>query len=158
MPPTGPLATLQALPMEERAVAFALSVLVERIASLPRTDRDDLFELMQSLRKQNSREELAEILKTMEEILAQTPPNLIDAVPADSGTEGLQRWKNFVAKNIRALRIKAGFTQTQLAERAGLPQSHISRLENAQYSATNMTLQKIADALGVPVSRFDPSD
>ena len=47
-------------------------------------------------------------------------------------------------------------TQTDLAKKAGLPESHISRLENAEIRATNLTLVKIAKALGVSVGDIDP--
>lgn len=160
MPPTtGPLATLRGLPLEDRAVALALTVLVERIRSLSKADREDLFELMQALRKPNTREELEDLLKTMEEILAQVPTTLREMPLARTGAGGssLSNWKEFVAKRIRELRSKAKLTQAELAEKAGLPQSHVSRLETAQYSATRMTLEKLASALGVPLSKLDPS-
>lgn len=144
MPPTtGPLATLRGLPLEDRAVALALTVLVERIRSLSKADR----------------EELEDLLKTMEEILAQVPTTLREMPLARTGAGGssLSNWKEFVAKRIRELRSKAKLTQAELAEKAGLPQSHVSRLETAQYSATRMTLEKLASALGVPLSKLDPS-
>jgi transcriptional regulator with XRE-family HTH domain len=52
---------------------------------------------------------------------------------------------------------RAQLTQEQLAAKSGLPQSHISRIENAKHSPSLATLQKIAAALGVPVERFDLS-
>ena len=54
---------------------------------------------------------------------------------------------NYLNKEIKALRIKSGLTQTQLAERAGLTQVSVSRIErglNAQIG----TLIAIFNALG----------
>ena len=53
-----------------------------------------------------------------------------------------------IATQIRALRGRVGFTQAQLAERCGMKQSAISRIEQADYSGwTFSTLWRIADAL-----------
>lgn len=74
----------------------------------------------------------------------------------DPDTGRLKAWAEHVGRKIQELRKAAGLTQVQLAERAGLPQSHISRLENAEHSATNLTLEKLAGALGVSVGDIDP--
>lgn len=159
MPSTGPLETIKRLPLEDRAIALSLSVIVERIQSLPKADRDDLFELIQGLRKPNSPEELEEILATMEEILAQSPLRMSDSPGRIvSETAGLKNWKEFVARKIKELRKSRNLTQDELAEKAGLPQSHLSRLENAQHSASRQTIKKLAKALGVPISELDPSE
>jgi len=159
MTPLAPLQTFRRLPPEDKAIALALAVIVERIQSLPKPDRDDLFELIQGLRKRNTDEEVEDIVNTMEEILAQSPARIGDLGLARQSktTEGLKKWKQFVASNLRKLRQKAGLTQIELAEKANLPQSHVSRLESAQYSATHATIQKLAKALGVPASTLDPS-
>lgn len=52
---------------------------------------------------------------------------------------------------IRALvdaRIKQNLTQAQLAERAGIRQSNISRIENGNCSPTVETLQQLAKGMG----------
>ena len=43
---------------------------------------------------------------------------------------------------------RKGMTQGELAERCGLAQSHIARIERGYYSAGYDQLQAIADALG----------
>jgi DNA-binding XRE family transcriptional regulator len=146
------------LPEEAKQVILAFSVLMDRIGSLPKADRDDLFELLQEWRKDTSPEERRSIRRAMEEILAQIPVNArrMTAAGDKPMSRGLKCWADHVGKKIRQLREKAGLTQVQLADKAGLPQSHISRLENAEYSATNMTLEKIANALGVTVGDMDP--
>jgi transcriptional regulator with XRE-family HTH domain len=63
-----------------------------------------------------------------------------------------------VASQIRALRQQRGFTQRELAGRAGMVQEAISTLETAAHSPTVRTLKRIADALDVTLEvRFVPS-
>lgn len=45
----------------------------------------------------------------------------------------------------------AGLSQEQLAERAGLQRTHISRIEAGKYAVTLETIQAIAEALGMTV-------
>jgi DNA-binding XRE family transcriptional regulator len=146
------------LPQSVKPAILALSVLIERIGSLPKADRDDLFELLQEWRKAETLEEQESIHHAMDEILAQVPPDVQPFPQPDREplSRGLRPWAEHVGKKIRELRDRAGLTQVQLAERSGLPQSHISRLENAEHSATHLTLEKIAAALGISVGEIDP--
>jgi ribosome-binding protein aMBF1 (putative translation factor) len=66
--------------------------------------------------------------------------------------EGLEQRKVFeqaydVAIQLIELREKHGLTQAQLAERCGMDQGDISRIERGSTSPTSRTLQRIADAL-----------
>lgn len=56
-----------------------------------------------------------------------------------------------IAMQIVALREKAGLTQVELAERTGISQADISRIERGATSPTAKTLQRIAEALGAEV-------
>ncbi len=49
------------------------------------------------------------------------------------------------------LRNTLGLTQAQLAERCGMSQADISRIERGSTNPTARTLQRIADALEVDV-------
>lgn len=147
-----------ALPESTKGVILALSVLSERIRSLSKADRDDLFELAQAWRLAEDPEEIQSIQRAMEEILAQVPLtsrvlNLSEDKPLAGG---LQRWAEHVGRRIQEEREQAGLTQTELAQRTGLPQSHISRIENAKHSPTHATLSKIASALNRRVEDIDP--
>ena len=146
------------LSTDVRGAVLALSVLIDRIGTLPKVDRDELFELLQEWRKADTPEDQDSIHRAMEEILAQVPITVkpMTLSPRPAMTRGLHEWAKHVGKSIRTLREGQGLTQTQLAERAGLPQSHISRLENAEHSPTHLTLEKIAKALGVEVGTIDP--
>ncbi len=56
-----------------------------------------------------------------------------------------------IAMQVVELREKHGLTPTQLAERCGVNQSDISRIERGSTSPTARTLQRIADALDAGV-------
>jgi DNA-binding XRE family transcriptional regulator len=56
-----------------------------------------------------------------------------------------------IALQIVALREQAGLTQVELAERTGISQADISRIERGATSPTAKTLQRIAEALNAEV-------
>ena len=142
------------LPDNAKYVVLALSVVIDRLGSLPKVDRDEVFGLLQELHKTDDSEERQSIRLAMEEILAQVPIGVSKMqVASEDLKRGQTAWAIHVGKTIRDLREDAGLTQVQLAEKAGIPQSHVSRLENAEHSATHLTLCKIATALGVEVGR-----
>jgi transcriptional regulator with XRE-family HTH domain len=53
---------------------------------------------------------------------------------------------------VRRLRKKRGMSQQGLAQRAGLSREYVARLETGQHNPSLATLQKLAKALGVPVT------
>jgi ribosome-binding protein aMBF1 (putative translation factor) len=56
-----------------------------------------------------------------------------------------------IAVQIIELRERHGLTQAQLAERCGIDQGDISRIERGSTSPTGRTLQRIAEALDADV-------
>lgn len=56
-----------------------------------------------------------------------------------------------MGERIRQLRKQQGVSQVELAEKAGLIQPHIVRIEQGRYSVGLDTLQAIAKALGCTV-------
>lgn len=56
-----------------------------------------------------------------------------------------------IGQRIAELRKERGLTQTQLAERCGLQQAHIARIEAGRYSVGLDTLAQIADAMGMKI-------
>jgi transcriptional regulator with XRE-family HTH domain len=59
-----------------------------------------------------------------------------------------------VGVNIRRLRIAAGLTQAELAERMGVDRGYVSGLELGQRNPTIVTLWHTAEALGTGVRSF----
>jgi transcriptional regulator with XRE-family HTH domain len=56
-----------------------------------------------------------------------------------------------IGQRIAAIRKSKELTQGELAERCGLAQSHIARIEAGRYSVGFDTLQQIAEALGCTI-------
>jgi transcriptional regulator with XRE-family HTH domain len=55
-----------------------------------------------------------------------------------------------ISLRLRELRTAKGWTQQELAERSGVPQYTISRLESGEPESVNLThLEQLADALEV---------
>lgn len=59
-----------------------------------------------------------------------------------------------VGKRLIALRERCGFTQNGLAERAGVSQTHLRRVELGQADITVGHLQLLCDAMSISVSEF----
>jgi transcriptional regulator with XRE-family HTH domain len=53
---------------------------------------------------------------------------------------------------VRTLRERRGWTQEQLAEKAGISRGYLARLETARQDPKLSTLEKLARALGVRVA------
>lgn len=63
-----------------------------------------------------------------------------------------------IGKTIKKLRLQAGLTQEELANRANLTKGFISQVENDATSPSIATLQDIVSALGVTLGDFFKSD
>ena len=59
-----------------------------------------------------------------------------------------------VSKRIITLRERCGLTQNGLAERAGVSQTHLRRVELGQADITVGHLQLLCDAMGISVADF----
>jgi len=71
---------------------------------------------------------------------------------------GSSRIAKQVGQRVRQLRTASGFTQAQLAERAGMATQAVSRIERGERSPTLETLDKLAAALGVGLAELaDPA-
>lgn len=66
--------------------------------------------------------------------------------------------RRLVGGNVRRLRLAAGMTQEQLAERAGFGQQYISDLERGRENPTVVTLFELGQVLGAtPAELVTPS-
>lgn len=137
-------------------VVIAMSVLRKRIEGIPKEDQDTLYALFREMANADGAEEQATVRRAIREVLDQSPVRAIE-LPARSDAPGLAKWSQYIGGRIKLLREKAGLTQSELAKLAGIPQPHLSRLENAEHSPTHKTLSRIAKALGIPVGDIDPS-
>ncbi|MBR4950501.1 MAG: helix-turn-helix transcriptional regulator [Clostridia bacterium] len=65
-----------------------------------------------------------------------------------------------VSKRLRGLRERCGYTQNGLAERAGVSQTHLRRVELGQADITVSHLQLLCDAMSITMKEFfdDNSD
>jgi transcriptional regulator with XRE-family HTH domain len=59
-----------------------------------------------------------------------------------------------LAENIRRARIKAGLSQVELAEKCGLSQGNLSRIETGERRPSVLLLFRIAEALDLSPTRF----
>ena len=61
-----------------------------------------------------------------------------------------------IGQRVKALRLAAGLSQQELADRAGLNRTHIGRIEDGAFGSQVETIQAIAEALGMTVDIIDP--
>jgi transcriptional regulator with XRE-family HTH domain len=62
--------------------------------------------------------------------------------------------RKLVGRNVKRLRIAAGISQAELAERMGVDRAYISGLELGQRNPTVVTLWHLGQALGVKLGAF----
>ena len=74
--------------------------------------------------------------------------------PLREGPPARSRPASLLGSQVRALRMAAGASGGELAERCGISRSMLSRIERGLVSASVETLDRIASGLGVPISRF----
>ena len=70
--------------------------------------------------------------------------------------EQKQQTRDRIGLRILTLRKMREWSQGELARRAGLQRTHISRIEQGKYAVTLETIQAIAEALDMTVDLIDP--
>ena len=70
--------------------------------------------------------------------------------------EQKQATRDRIGLRILTLRKMREWSQDELARRAGLQRTHISRIEQGKYAVTLETVQAIAEALDMTVDLIDP--
>jgi transcriptional regulator with XRE-family HTH domain len=58
----------------------------------------------------------------------------------------------YIGKNLKDARFRAGLTQVELAEKAGVTQTTVARIERDAVEPEVTTVRKLAAALGVTIS------
>ena len=62
--------------------------------------------------------------------------------------------RSILAQNLRSLRAERQMSQEVLASKANIDRTYVSSLERERYAVSIDTLEKLADALGVPASEL----
>ena len=57
---------------------------------------------------------------------------------------------DFIGNSIKVCRIEAGISQGELAERLGVTQGYISKIERRGHKVTDRLMQRVKEALGKP--------
>lgn len=70
--------------------------------------------------------------------------------------EQKQATRERMGQRIASLRKLAGYTQEELAQRAGIQRTHLGRIEAGKYAVNLETLQAIAEALGMTLDIVAP--
>jgi len=81
-----------------------------------------------------------------------TPMNEPESAPWQEAFPGLQ--ENAPGIYLAGARHREGLTQRQLADKTGIPQRHISEMENGKRPIGKETARKLAEALGVDYRVF----
>jgi len=147
---------------EKRALQQALQHFKEWLGALPSEVAANLEELFKLHAAAEGPKEKAEISETINELLL---PEIVvvkleEAFAWNSDDEvvrkNLTRYRKNVGSQIKKHRLKKGLNQMELADMAGIPQSHVCRLETGKHVPTYVTIERIANALGVCPSQLDP--
>ncbi len=60
------------------------------------------------------------------------------------------------ASKLKAMRLKKGVSQERLAEMAGLHRTYVSLVERGTCNISLLNIHKLAEALGVPLTKLMP--
>lgn len=134
--------------------------LLESILGLRPTQRRRVLALSRLYEKARNDQEAAEIAEALAEILFRDPKSLvatsINDEPSKDKGKALEEHRAYVAGRIKKHRRRLKMSQEELARKAGIPQSHVCRLETAKHAPTYLTIEKLAGAMNVKPSQLDP--
>jgi DNA-binding XRE family transcriptional regulator len=146
---------------EERERVQQIVLAYRRLPQSKKNRIDQLFELLDNSDDPNEQQEIA---LAVAEILV---PNLIGLKGCAGKTADLEEgvssetkekvdnYRKHVGAAIRKRRGELDMTQEELAKRAGILQSHISRLEDGKHAPTARTIERLARALETEPSKLD---
>ena len=63
--------------------------------------------------------------------------------------------ENNIGKMVRELRISVGYTQEQLAEKIGIDNKHLSKIEKGIHVPSYKTMQKLSNVFGLKLNFFE---
>jgi DNA-binding XRE family transcriptional regulator len=133
---------------------------LKRIRSMHPSRIQRFSRLVDLYRNAKTEEDAGEIEEVLAEMLFGEPNNYtaskLSTEESSEARASLEKHRKYVGVQIRKCRQKLKMSQEELAERAGLPQSHICRLETGKHAPTYLTIEKLAAALGTTTSQIDP--
>ncbi len=108
---------------------------------------------------EEDREEFEEVVEAIRELLEGVDVRRVEHLVAPNSPEAKKaaRWFAEVGQRIKEHRRRAGLRQTELAEKMGISQGALSRIERGLLAPTHVTIDNAARALNVPRSEIDPS-
>ncbi|HAH47939.1 helix-turn-helix transcriptional regulator [Gimesia sp.] len=134
------------------------------LKKLPETKAIRIAELWNLHRDSTDPDEQNEIIDALVEIVYSifckcdwVSSQELDSIVDPETARRVESYRKKVGVRIKAARKIRNWTQQELANAAKMPQSHVSRLEQGKHAATDITIQKLADALGIPAGELDPS-
>jgi DNA-binding transcriptional regulator YiaG len=135
-------------------------VILDRILRLRPTQQRRILQLVELYQDAASEQDgieiggvLAEILFRDRKSLAATP---VEEERSKDAGKSLRKHRQFVGGQIKKRRRQLKMSQEELAKRAGIPQSHVCRLETGKHAPTYLTIEKLAKAMDVKPSQLDP--
>lgn len=152
-------ATLDAKDKREFLRDF-LETLARRLPDSKQVRVDRLFAHLKVSEDEDERREILDsIIEIVSKSLAgrQKPSQAAD-VQAGVSSDAIQQveaYRKDIGQRIKIRREELGMTQQELADKSGLPQSHICRLEVGKHAPTNTTIEKIAAALKTEPNQLD---
>ena len=158
---------MESTPQQEDPVARAVRQISNLVKSHPNRDQELFMKAFLLRIKTSDKEEEAEALRTMIEILrdngcdksAQAAMLMLPAISSEDPPKNkrLRAWADFVAAAVKRLREDKGWSQDKLAEEANIGQSHICRIERGVHAPSGKTIRRLAKALGVEPGKLDPT-
>ena len=138
---------------EERAI-------LDRILRLRLSQQTRILQLVGLYQEAASEQEGVEIAEALAEILFRDPESLtattIEGERSKDAGKALGKHRKYVGGQIRKRRRQLKMSQEELAKRAGIPQSHVCRLETGKHAPTYVTIERLAKAMRVKPSQLDP--
>ncbi|QTN29944.1 helix-turn-helix transcriptional regulator [Rhodoferax sp. AJA081-3] len=99
-----------------------------------------------------------DLVKRLRLYTNEQPATLVVGEREPCEPERVPNARTLLAINVLQRRKKMGLTQKELAELAGVQRATVGQVEHSVYNAPTDLIQKLAEALSVPVARlFEPA-
>lgn len=134
---------------------------LERFLRLRPTQQERVLRLCTLHQEATDEQEALEISEILAEILFRDPKDLtataINEERSKDAGKALGKHRTYVGAQIKKHRQQLKMSQETLAKKAGIPQSHVCRLETGKHAPTYLTIEKLAEAMNIKSSLLDPA-